>query len=117
MLKKKNELNEVRNKRVISSVGDDFEWRTVRTERKLTEQEQYTMRECMDTVQIPKSVKGVSLESSVLNVFDEDGIPMKKRDFHAIHRLGSTQLVIAKVCNRRDVTAILCNEKKLLDLS
>ena len=48
------------------------------------------MRECKDTVQIPKSVKGVSLESSVLNVFDEDGIPMKKRDFHAIHRLGST---------------------------
>ena len=37
MLKKKNELNEVRNKRVISSAGDDFEWRTVRTERKLTE--------------------------------------------------------------------------------
>ena len=42
---------------------------------------------------------------------------MEKRDFHAIDRLRNTRVVIAKVCDRRDVIAILRNKKKLLELS
>ena len=42
---------------------------------------------------------------------------MEKRDFHAIDRLRNTRVVIAKVCDRRDVIVILRNKKKLLELS
>ena len=42
---------------------------------------------------------------------------MENRDFHAIHRLHNTRVVIAKVCNCRDAIKILRNKKKLRELN
>ena len=104
--------------RGIRSVRDDFETRLIQIERRLAEQEQYTRRECVDIVGLPENLKGEELEAAVLNVFEVAGVPMEKRDFHAIHRLRNTRVVIAKVCNRRDAIAILRNNnKKLRELS
>ena len=61
--------------------------------------------------------QGAVLEAAVLNVFEVAGVPMEKRDFHAIHRLRNTRVVIAKVCNCRDAIAVLRNKKKLRELS
>ena len=42
---------------------------------------------------------------------------MEKRDFRVIHRIINTRVVNFKVCNCRDVIAILYNNKKLCKLS
>ena len=104
-------------RRAIRSVRDDFETRLIQIERRLAEQEQYTRRECVDIVGLPENLKGEELEAAVANVFEVAGVPMEKCDFHAIHRLRNTRVVIAKVCNRRDAIAILRNKKKLCELS
>ena len=100
-----------------SSIRDDFETRLIQIERRLAEQEQYTRCECVDMVGLPENLKGEELEAVVLNVFEVAGVPMEKRDFHPIHRLCNTRVVIAKVCNRRDSIAILHNKNKLRELS
>ena len=76
----------------------------------------HTRRECVEIVGLPENLKDEELEAAALNVFGVAGVPMEKRDFHAIHRLRNTRVVIAKVCNRRDVIAILHNKKKLREL-
>ena len=57
--------------------------------------------ECVDIVGLPENLKGEELEAAVANVFEVAGVPMEKCDFHAIHRLRNTRVVIAKVCNCR----------------
>ena len=113
----KDELNETKSGRGSTSVIDDFETRLIRIERRLAEQEQYTRRECVDIVGLPGNLKGEELEAPVFSVSEVAGVPMEKRDFHAVHRLRNTRVVIAKVCNRRDAIAILRNKKKLCELS
>ena len=113
----KDELNEIKSGRGSTSARDDFETRLIQIEQRLAEQEQYTRRECVDIVGLPENLKGEELEAAVLNVFEVAGVPMEKRDFHAIHKLRNTRVVIAKVCNRRDAIAILRNKKKLRELS
>ena len=83
----KDELNEIRRTRVSSGVRDDFESRVIKIEQRLAEQEQYTRRECVDIVGLPKNLKGEDLEAALLNVFEEAGVPIEKRGFHAIHRV------------------------------
>ena len=41
---------------------------------------------------------------------------VEKRDFHGIHQLGNSKIVIAKLVNRRDAIKILQNKKKLCEL-
>ena len=50
----------------------------------------------MDIVGLPENLKGADVEAAVLNVFEVAGVPMKKRDFHAIHRLHNTRMIIAR---------------------
>ena len=43
----------------------------------------------------------------MIQVFNEAGIKVTARDFHAIHRKKGKPIVIAKLVNRRDALAIL----------
>ena len=83
----------------------------------LGKQGQCKRREGVDIIGLPENLKGRNLEAAVLNIFKGTGVRMEKRDFHAIHRLCNTMVVIAKVCNRRDTIAILYNKKELRELS
>ena len=49
----------------------------------------------------------------MVQAFEIAGVNVVKRDFHAIHRLGNSKIVIAKLVNRRDAIKILRNKKKL----
>ena len=113
----KDELSEIKSGRWSASVRDGFGTRLIQTERRLAEQEQYTRPECVDIVGLPDNLKGEEFGKAVLNVFEVAQVPMEKCDFHAIHRLCNTRVVISKVCNRRDAIAILRNKKKLRELS
>ena len=80
-----------------SRVINNLETRLLQTERRLDKQESYTSRECMDIAGISENFKGENLEATVVNVFEETGAPMEKRDSHVTHRLRNTKTVIAKV--------------------
>ena len=107
----KDELNEIKSGKGSTSATDDFETRLKQMERRLAEQEQYIRRECVDIVGLPENLKGEELEAAVLNVFEVAGVPMEKRDFHAIHRLRNTRVVIAKVCNCRGLQSFPIRRK------
>ena len=91
--------------------------RTIHIEKRLAEQEQYTRRECVELVGLPENIDGGDLENAVIDAFEEAGVRLEKRDFHAVHRLRNKKVVIAKLVNRRDATVILRNKKKLRELN
>ena len=99
--------NEVTLLRDISVIQNDFNSRLVDVERRLSLQEQYSRRECVDVVNIPEEIEDDDLESTVIEVFKTAGVHVQPRDFHAIHRKKNKSIVIAKFVNRRDAIAIL----------
>ena len=95
----KDEFNEIRSRRVTSSVRDDFETRLVQVEQRLAEQEQYTRCECVDFAGLPENLKTEDLEATVADIFEVAGVPMEKRDFHAKHRLCNTSNHLQNIRN------------------
>ena len=88
--------------------------RVVNLERNSYRQEQYSRRESIEIVGLPENiVDQEALESKVVELFAHAGVQVTKRDFHAIHRLKKSAVIIAKCVNRRDTTAILRAKKKL----
>ena len=71
----------------------------------------------MELVGLPDDTNDGELEEAVIKTFDEAGVKVTKRSFHAIHRLRNKKVVIAKLVNRRDALALLRNKKKLRELS
>ena len=95
----------------------NLEKRLEELERRMSEQEQYSRRECIELVGLPSDLNGEELENAVINTFETAGINIGKRNFHAVHRLADKRTVIAKLTNRRDVIDILRRKKKLRTLS
>ena len=54
----KDELNEIRSKRVCSSVRDNIQERLVRTEQRCADQEQYIRGECVGIVGLLENLNG-----------------------------------------------------------
>ena len=94
-----------------------MEKRLEELERRMSEQEQYSRRECIELVGLPSGLNGEELENAVINTFETAGIYIAKRNFHAVHRLADKRTFIAKLTNRRDVIDILRRKKKLRTLS
>ena len=109
----RGELNNIRSER---NSRDKFMERAVETEKRLTEQEQYSRRECVELVGLSEDIHSEDFDAGVLDAFDVAGIKLKKRDLHAIHRLQNNKVVITKLVNRQDALAILRNKKKLREL-
>ena len=109
--------DEIVSLRDASSINQGFQVRMIEIERRLSLQEQYSRRECIDIVNVPESVAdGKQLEDTVVGIFKAAGVKVSTRNFHAIHRKKGKPTVIAKFVNRRDAIAIL-RAKKMLDLS
>ena len=86
-------------------------------EKRIAEQEQYSRRETVELVGLPDNTNDGELEDAVIKIFEEPGVKVTKRSFHAIHRLRNKKVVIAKLVNRRDALVLLRNKKKLHKLS
>ena len=76
--------------------------------------EQHSYREC---VELSLDSHREELENSVVRAFEIAAVNVEKRNFHAIHRLGNSNIVIAKLLNRRNAIKILQNKKNLRELS
>ena len=90
--------------------------RTVHLEKKMAELEQYFRTEFIELIGLPEDNHGKKLDNSVVQAFEIAGVNVDKRDFHAIHRLGNSKIVIAKLINRREALETLQNKKKLYEL-
>ena len=112
----KAQIEELKRERVAFDPKKNVNRRTVDLEKKMAELEQYSRRECVELIGLPEDTHGEELENSVVQVLEIAGVNVEKRDFHAIHRLGNSKIVIAKLVNRRDAHKILRNKKKLREL-
>ena len=95
----------------------NLEERLIEIERRMSEQEQYSRRECIELVGLPNNISGEELENAVIDTFQIAGINIGRRNFHAVHRLANKRVVIAKLTNRRDAIDILRRKKKLRSLT
>ena len=84
--------------------------------KQIAEQEQYSKRKTVELVGLPDSTNDGELEDTVIKTFEEAGVKVTKRSFHAIHRLQNKKVLIAKLVNRCDTITLLRN-KKLRKLS
>ena len=97
----KAQIEELKRERMAFDPKKNVNKRTVDLERKMPELEQYSCRECVELIGLPEDNRGEELENSVVLAFEIAGVNVEKRDFHAIHRLGNSKIVIAKLVNRR----------------
>ena len=57
----------------------------VEIEKRLSDPEQYTRRECVELVGLPTELHGDQLEDYVVEVFQTADVEVNKRSFHTIH--------------------------------
>ena len=79
---------------------------------------QYSRRENLEIVGIPDSVTQKDLEGRVIQIFDAIGVPVVSYNIAACHRLNKNKFqksanVIIRFTNRKFVSDILVNKKKL----
>ena len=74
---------------------------------------QYSRRECLEIVSIPRSVDDNSLEEKVIQVFEKVGCNIDSSNIEAFHRLTK---VIVKFSRRKDCQQVLSVKKNLQKL-
>ena len=93
-----------------------LEERLIKLEGRMSEQEHYSRRECIELVGLPSNINGEELENAVVKTFQVAGINIGRRNFHAVHRLADQRAVIVKLTNRSDAIDIQRQKKKLRTL-
>ena len=107
----------------IEKIEDDLKRKIVidqrleNIERRISLQEQYSRRECIEIVNIPILDDDNKLEEVVVDLFKEAGVDVDANDFHAIHRLKNKPTIIAKLVNRRNAIKILKQKKTVREFS
>ena len=76
-------------------------------ERQCWANAQYSRRECLVLVGIPKSVKDDDLEKMATKIVNKFGINITERDMQAVHHIGKEGRTITKFSNRKDCQALL----------
>ena len=112
----KAQIEELKLERVVFDPKKNINRRTVDLEKKMAGLERYSCRECAELIGLPEDTHGEKLENSAVQAFKIAGLNVDKSNFHAIHRLGNSKVVIAKLVNRRDAIKILRNKKELSEL-
>ena len=83
----------------------------------MSEEEQYSRRECIEHVGLPNKINGKDLDNAAVKTFQVAGINIRRRNFHAVQRLADQRVMIAKLTNRREAMDLLRQKKKLRTLS
>ena len=86
-------------------------------ERQCWANAQYSRRECLDIVGIPREVSGEVLEEKVLNIFGKLGCDISPDHIEAYHRVGRTNgEVIVKFSRQKDCQHVWSVKKDLKKL-
>ena len=120
-------LEEVRNESVsqlrselgvTKNVNNLLLTRLTTLERQCWANAQYSRRECLDIVGIPREVSGEVLEEKVLNIFGKLGCDISPDRIEACHRVGRTNdTVIVKFSRRKDCQHVWSVKKDLKKLT
>ena len=63
------------------------------------EQQQHSRRETVELNSLPDNTNNGELKDAVIKTFEEAGVNVTTRSFHAVHRLQNKKVVIAKLVN------------------
>lgn len=85
-------------------------------ETELHKQQQYSRRECLEIVGFPETIPDNKLEERSIKLFHDIGVNIESREIQACHRLFKKDRVIVKFTQRKDVSSILFNKKKIKDM-
>ena len=91
--------------------------RVVDLERQCWANAQYSRRECLEIVSIPRSVDDNSLKEKVIQVFEKFGCNIDSSNIEASHRIiKRNDRVIVKFSRRKDCQQVLSVKKNLQKL-
>ena len=105
----KEDLKELRLLKEKYGPQDNLTTKVIAIKKLIAEQDEYSRRETVELVGLPDNTNDGDLEDAVIKTFEEAGVKVTKRSFHAIHRLRNKKVVEAKLVNRRDALALLRN--------
>ena len=92
--------------------------RLVTLERQCWANAEYSRRECLDIVGIPREMSGEVLEEKVLKIFGKLGCDISPDSIEACHRVGkTTDRIIVKFSKRKDCHHVWSVKKDLQKLT
>ena len=103
---------------VTKKVNSELSSRLVNMERQCWANAQYSRRECLEVVGIPREVEQKDLESKVLSVLEKVGCKINPDNIEDCHRLSKkSDNVIIKFSRRKDCQHVLRVKKDLRNLN
>ena len=101
---------------VARNVNNKLMERVVDTERQTWATAQYSRRECLEIVGVPRSVPDNEIETKVCGIFQKIGCEITSDNIEACHRLKNKDRVIIKFSRRKDCQHVLSVKKDLKNL-
>ena len=102
---------------IVKNVNTVLSNRLVTLERQCWANAQYSRRECLDIVGIPREVSGEVLEETVLDIFDKIGCKISPDHIESCHRISKkSDTVIMKFSRRKDCQQVWQVKKDLQKL-
>ena len=98
--------------KIAKNINNLLSQRVVDLERQCWANAQYSRRECLETVGIPRSVDDNSLEEKVIQVFEKVGCNIDSTSIESYHRITKrNDRVIVKFSRRKDCQQVLSVKK------
>ena len=102
---------------VVKQVDSVLSERLVSMERQCWANAQYSRRECLELVGVPRSVSDGNLEEKVLKIFEKVGCPIEGNNIEACHRISKkNERIIMKFSRRKDGQNVLNAKRELRKL-
>ena len=102
---------------IVKTVNNSLIKQLENTERQCWTNAQYSRRECLEVIGIPKTVESKDLEQTVCKVFNSIGFDNKEDRIEACHRLTKSDRTIVKFSRRKDCQHLMRIKKGLKDLN
>ena len=87
---------------IVKTVNNNILKQLENTERQCWANAQYSRRECVEVIGIPKTVESKDLEHTVCKVFNSIGFDTGEDRIEACHRLTKSDRTIVKFSRRKD---------------
>ena len=101
---------------VAKQVNSVLSERLVSMERQCWANAQYSRRECLRLVGVPRSISDEDLEEKVLKIFEKVGCPLEGNNIEACHRISKTNERMMKFSPRKDCHNVLKTKTEFRNL-
>ena len=102
---------------VVKQVNSVLSERLASMEHQCCANAQYSRRECLELVGVPRSVSDGDLEEKVLKIIEKVGCPIEGNNIEACHQISKkNEKIIVKFSRRKDCQNVLNAKKELRKL-